>query len=260
MRFKTDQFTVGLKQLLRQKSFRITENTAEDVYQVTNGEVSFSLDVRQARVDYERFHDLSQVERLLQQKEMDFAAKYRLASYKNAQSSLRLLLLRDEMVSADTIGEDYGGGLKRVVAFVTENQSVIPLSSLYMKKWGVPQDVLLAVGERNMTELLKQTPLEVSEVGGRIKMLEFAVENPRLRAALMLAGNFRRLVSEHLGNRFLVVAPAVESMVAVQDVTNNIVESFGPVVLEEFKQSSCPLSTDVLLFSPQGISIAGRFR
>ena len=131
--------------------------------------------------------------------------------------------------------------------------------SVGQKKWGVPKDVLFSVADNNMCEIFRRTELRVSEIAGKIKVVEFVSEYDGTTSSLMLCSEFRNAVSQRLGARFLLVAPSSESMLAVEDVTNDIVESLGPVVLEEYKKTKNKLSTNVYLFSQAGISVAGRF-
>ena len=168
--------------------------------------------------------------------------------------------MREENIGGDYIAADFMNNIKKVVAFTTDNQNICPLSAAYLKAWGIPRDVLFAVADKNMCDILKRTELYVSTIAGKIKVIEFPVENVKLRSALMLCSNFKKSISDKLGARFLLVAPSAESMLAVEDVTNNIIESFGPVVLDEYRKSVNKLFTEVLLFSPSGMSIAGKFQ
>lgn len=257
---KGNPFFDVMKSMLGEKNYTVSQRISDDLYEVTNGNVTLRLDVRAAREQFQLDGKTDLLQECVAQAILDFSSRYRLVSFQSAQTCLRLLLMRADRVTPDMIADDFIPNVKRVAAFTADGMEVYPLSSSYLKKWAVPRDVIFAVGQRNMDQILLQCDRYVSAVGGKIRVMEFTMKNPGLRAALMLAGCFRDVVSEKLGARFLVVAPSAESMMAVQDVTNNIVESFGPVVLDEYASAACPLTTDVLLFSPQGISIAGRFQ
>ena len=260
MFFQKDKFNKIFKNTLQKKGFDLKHKISDDIYEISSGDISFTIDVCEARRDYEYSNNVSTLENLLLQLELDFTAKYKLVSFQNAQSCLRLLLMREENIGGDYIAADFMNNIKKVVAFTTDNQNICPLSSAYLKAWGIPRDVLFAVADKNMCDILKRTELYVSTIAGKIKVIEFPVENVKLRSALMLCSNFKKSISDKLGARFLLVAPSAESMLAVEDVTNNIIESFGPVVLDEYKKSVNKLFTEVLLFSPSGMSIAGKFQ
>lgn len=257
--FNRDKFLKAFKIKLQKKNFTLGRQVKPNVYEITSGTITFSINVGDARESF-LVSSNEAIDNLMLQVEMDFASKYRLVSFNNAQSCIRMLLIRAEDVTEDNISADFYNGMRKIIAFSTDNQNIFPLSISYMKKWGVPADVLFAVADRNMCEVLRKTDLYVSTISGRIKVIEFPAENSRLRSSLLLCSTFRKVISDKLGSRFLIVVPSAESILAVQDVTNNIIESFGPVVLDEYRKSTYPLSTEVLLFTPNGISTAGKFQ
>lgn len=252
-------FNKAFKNLMKQKNYEVTRKISENIYEIVCQGICFEVDVSEARQSYEQSRDAA-LDNLLLRIELDYIAKHKLTSFQNAQNCLRCLPARES--EADSIAVPFlnGLGLQKVLAFTTDDKNIFPLNAEYLKKWNVPKDVLFAVADRNMSEILRRTELYVSTISGKIKVIEFPVENPKLRTALMFCSNFKKLVSDKLGARFLVLAPSQESMLAVEEVKNNVVECFGPVVLQEYQKAECPLSTDVFLFSPSGVSIAGKFK
>ncbi len=257
---KPNKFQHELKTRLKEHDFQLGREISPDVYEVINGAMSFNLDTRAARLEYESSKSTETLEDILRTLELDFAAKYKLSVFHNAQRFLRLLIMREEDINEGCIYTDYVDNLKKVIAFTTDDKKVYPLNNAYLKKWGVPKDVLFSVADRNMCDIFRKTELRVSEITGNIKVMEFNTDKTTLCASLILCSEFRRVVSDKLGARFLLVAPSLEKLLAVEDVTNNIIESFGPVVTEEYMKSENKLSTNVYLFSQSGITVAGRFR
>lgn len=257
---KLDRFNWTFKKILKGKGFKITREISENNVEVTSGMVSFTVDVGEARKEFRATKKTEKLEQLLLQMELDFTSKYRLVSFHNAQGCMRLMLSPSERVEEDWVSMDFISGLKKVIAFSTDNANVFPLSAGYLKKWGVPKEVLFSVADRNMCSILRKSGLHVSTISGKIKLIEFETENKCLCAALMTASDFRRTIAERLGPRFLIIAPSASSLVAIEDVTNNIIEAFGPVVLEEYSVSADKLTTEVFLFSPSGVITAGKFK
>lgn len=259
MFFIKDKFYREFKKLLSQKNFQISRKIEEDVYEITSGTVTFTVDVRDARRDFEYGRNSKTLEFLISTIELDFTSKYKLVSFNNAQPCLRVLLMRSEDVSENYISMDFLGDIKKVVAFSTDNNTVYPLNSEYLKKWGIPKDVLFNVGDKNMCDVLREGSISVSTIAGQIRVIEFNSVNEKLRASVLSCSSFRKVVSEKLGPKFLVVIPSSESILAVEDVRNDIIETFGPIVMQEFQKSRNKLSTDVYLFTSTGISVTGKF-
>ena len=259
MFFVKDKFYKQFKNMLNKKNFQIVRKIDEDMYEVSSGTVSFNVDVRDARRDYEYGRNPKTMEILISRLELDFIAKYKLVSFHNAQQSLRTLLMRDEDVLEEYISMDFVEHVKKVMAFTTDDENIYPLDSEYIKKWGVPKDVLFNVSDKNMCDVLRAGNITVSTIAGKIKVIEFSSVSENLRASIMACSSFKKLVSEKLGARFLVVIPSSSSILAVEDVRNDIIETFGPIVVQEYKKAKNKLSTDVFLFDSNGISAAGRF-
>lgn len=257
---KKSKFYKELKNKLKEREFQLGREIEPDIYEVINGAMSFNIDVKAARRDYEYSRNTKLLDELLETLELDFAAKYKLSVFHNAQRFLRLILMREEDVNESLIYTDFADNLKQVIAFTTDDKTVYPLNNAYLRKWSTPKDVLFSVADKNMCELFRKTELRLSEIAGKIKVVEFVTEYPALCASMMLCSDFTETVSSKLGARFLLVAPSSESLLAVEDVTNDIVETLGPVVIEEYKKSTHRLSTNVYLFSRTGITIAGRFQ
>lgn len=255
-----DRFTRLLKNALKSKNFELGESISENEYLVINGTISFNINITEAKNDYERNKSTQKLDELIKKLERDYSVKYSLVTFHNAQQYLRLMLLPSEKVKENYVSLDFIDGVKKVIGFSYDSDTVTPIEDSFLDKWSVPRDVLFAVADRNMCNLLAKTEMRVSVISGGIHVLEFPGGNENIRAALMLCSSFRKSVSEKLGNKFLVVAPSERSLMAVENVTNNIIEAFGPVVVNEYLKADNPIFTDVLLFTQNDITVAGRFR
>ena len=259
---RNNGFQKTFQDMLRQKNCEIKQKISADAYVIAFGRSEFKLDTSAARHAYEKDRDISVLETVIRRMETDHLLEDRLDNFANAQTGLRCLLVPEHESGEGWMEVPFSDNirLKKRLMYAGSEENIFPLGTAYLKKWGVPKEVLFAVADRNMCDLLRKTELYVSTIAGKIKVVEFHTENVRLRTALMACSNFKKLVSEKLGVRFLVLAPSQESMLAVEDVRNDVIECFGPVVLKEFEKSAAPLSTDVFLFSQNGISVAGKFR
>lgn len=256
---KNSLFNSILKTALRKNGFLTKGMVSENKIVVLKDGISFYADISRAREQYLQSGELFELETLLADIRFKFALNYKLESFQTAQSSLRHLLVREEDLEEGWIWGSFAGGIKKILTFA-DGENVYPLGVSYLKKWGVPKDVLFAVADRNMSEILKKASLHTCVVAGRVRAIDFTLEPLRLKASFMLCSNFQKLVSEKLGARFLVFAPSQEYLLAVEDVKNNVVESFGTAVVEQYLKSDNKLSTEVFLFSPSGISTAGKFK
>ena len=53
----------------------------------------------------------------------------------------------------------------------------------------------------------------------------------------MVCSDFRRSVYTYMGAKFLVVAPSTESFLILENITNNILENLGNIIVKEYRKS-----------------------
>ena len=187
---KRSKFYKELKARLKENRFQLGREIEPDVYEVINGAMSFNFDVKAAKREYDQTKSTVLMDKLIKNLELDFAAKYKLAVFHNAQRFLRALVMREEDVNESYIYTDFVDNLKQVIAFTTDDKNAYPLNAAYLKKWGVPKDVVFSVADKNMCDLFRKSELRVSQIAGEIRVVEFESSYEELSASLIL---FRRM-------------------------------------------------------------------
>lgn len=254
-----DKFERGFKNALKRQNFHITAKESDSVFEISNGSAVFTVDVGEARRIYEQTRSDEELDELIRRLEQDFTTTGRMVSFTNGQEFLRLMLMREQDIDRSMISEDFVDGLKKVVVYTPDDKIVHTLDEDTLRRWGVPREVAFSVADRNMCKILSRAEVNEETLSGGVKTLEFKVPCPAFCSSLLLCNEFRPTVYGRLGAKFLVVAPSRESLLVLQNITNNILEGLGTVILDEYKKAENPLTTDVLLFTAKEIQIAGRF-
>lgn len=257
--FSKDKFEAEFKNALKRQNFHITEKESSDAYEISNGSASFKVNVSEARQIYEQTRSDKELDKLIKRLEMDFTTEGRMVSFTNGQEFLRLMLMREKDVDETMISADFAEGLKKVVVYTPDNEMIHNLDESTIKRWGVPREVAFSVADRNMCRILSNAEIGEEVLVGNVKALEFKIPCPVFCSSLILCNEFRSAVYERFGAKFLVVAPSRENLLVLQNITNDILEGLGTVILNEYKKAKNPLTTDVLLFTPKDIQTAGRF-
>lgn len=257
--FVRDKFEIGFKNALKRQNFYITSKESDSVFEISNGSAVFKIDVGDARRIYEQTRSDEELDKLIRRLEQDFTTTGRMVSFTNGQEFLRLMLMREQDVNRSMISADFVEGLKKVVVYTPDDKIVHTLDEAALKRWGVPREVAFSVADRNMCKILSRAEISEETLSGGVKTLEFKVPCPEFCSSLLLCNEFRPAVYKRLGAKFLVVAPSRENLLVLQNITNNILEGLGTVILDEYRKAENPLTTDVLLFTPKDIQIAGRF-
>ncbi|MCM1022764.1 MAG: hypothetical protein NC395_01735 [Prevotella sp.] len=257
--FRRDKFEAGFRNALKRRQFTVVSKPDDNKYEVSNGTVVFTVDVSEARAAYEQSRSDEELDRLINRLEHDCLTKGRMVSFTNGQEFLRLLMMREKDVTADMICADFVEGLKKVAVYTPDDEIIHFLDEDTLKRWGVPREVIFSVADRNMCRILSKAEINEESLGKDIKALEIKISAPAFCSSLIMCNEFRPTVYEKLGAKFLVVAPSRENLLVLKNITNNILEGLGTAILSEYRKAKNPLTTDVLLFTPQEIQVAGRF-
>lgn len=257
--FCRDKFEAGFRNALKRQHFYITSRDSDSVFEISNGTAVFKVDVGEARAVYEKNGSDEELDKLIKRLELDFVTKGRMVSFTNGQEFLRLLIMREKDVDSMMISADFVDGLKKVVVYTPDDEIIHFLDEATLKRWGVPREVVFSVADRNMCRILSKAEIGEEIFCGNIKALELKLPCPEFCSSMIMCNEFRSLVYDRLGAKFLVVAPSRESLLVLKNITNDILEGLGTVILSEYRKAKNPLTTDVLLFTPQDIQIAGRF-
>ncbi len=257
--FSRDKFESSFRTALKNRRFDIVSKNEDGSYEVTNGTAVFTVDAGEARASYEKNRSDEELERLISRLEHDCLTKGRMVSFTNGQEFLRLLIMRDKDVDGTMISVDFVEGLKKVAVYTPDDEIIHFLDEDTLKRWGVPREVVFSVADRNMCKMLSKAEIKEETLTGGIKALDFKVSAPAFCSSLIMCNEFRSAVYGQLGSKFLVVAPSRENLLALKNITNDILEGLGTVILSEYRKAKNPLTTDVLLFTSQEIQVAGRF-
>lgn len=257
--FSRDKFDMDFRSALKRRSLTVVSRSDNDIYEITDGTSAFKIDAKKARKIYEKNNSQKDLENFIRGVEKECDMENRMVSFTNGQEFLRFIVMRSCDVNEDMISADFVDGLKKVVVYTSDDTNLHFIDDACMKRWAVPREVLFSVADRNMCKLLSRAEVEKSEVAPGIMALEFNMKSKKLLASLMMCNDFRRTVYKHMGSKFLVVAPSENNLLVLENITNNILEGLGNVIVKEYTKSKHPLTTDVMLFTPDDIQIAGRF-
>lgn len=259
---KTDEkFNRLFRSALKKNRFSVEKRGSRDYYIITDGNSSLDFDVSSEKFEYARNRSPEAINKLMERVIRDFGILERMISFTNGQEFIRFTVMRDDEITGDMITDDFMGGLKRVICYTGDNVRSRLLSEEYMKKWDVPREVLFSVADRNMCRLLKKAEYSDSTAdgAGTVRCLDFKAEGSDFTVALMMCSEFHNFISERLGSRFLVAAPSKDTLLALTDVTNNVLERLGSAIVGEYRWASRPLTTDIFHYSSAGIRVAGHF-
>lgn len=255
---KRDKFEAEFKNAMRRRNMTVTSRNG-DICVIKGDPSEFTLDISGLRKEYERCPTEEVLGVLMRKIERECDMEARMCSFTNGQEFLRLTVMRKEEVAADMISSDFIGDLCRVIVYTSDDIVLHSLSDSVLKKWGMPQEVAFSVADRNMCRLLAKTEIKKTRLAEGVNAMEFELPCGHLGVSFILCNDFRRTVYQYMGAKFLVAIPSRDSILILENITNNILEKLGNEIVREYKRSEYPLTTDILLFTADDIRIAGHF-
>lgn len=259
---KTEERFARLMKGALKKNRYTAEKRSKDYYMVSDGRDTVGVDISREKYSFAKNRDPACVEKLMERIRREFYILSRLVSFTNGQEFIRYTIMRSEEVGRDMIAEDFIGGLKKVICYTGDDVKARHIGEEYTKKWDVPREVLFSVADRNMCRLLRKTAFSESVLrdgSQAIRCLDFKAEGSDFTVALMMCADFRSYISAHLSPKFLVAVPSKDTIIVMSEVTNDVLERLGAVIVSEFRFASRPLTTDIFLYTAAGVEIAGHF-
>ena len=258
-RFGSDNFDKVFKNSLKHSSLTAEEAQGNNIIRISNGRSELQYDISEIRQNYSKDKQARTIDDFISRAVYELSLEDRMLSFTNAQSFLRLMVLRDSETKPHMIFTDFAGSLKKTVCYCGDRDDIFMLDRKYLKKWGVPAEVLFSVADRNMGRILSRAEYTCSVIGNGVNVMEFETKGDPLIVSSMMCEDFRELAAEKLGPRFFVAAPSRESLIAVQEVADNILAGLGEAVVNDYKWADDPLTTDIFHYTPTDITVAGHF-
>ncbi len=254
-----DKFDAEFKNALKRHNFSVINKISDTLYELSSGTASFHVDIYDAKRQYDINKNDEQLEKVIRIIELQCVTESKMISFTNGQSLLRFIVMREDEIKQDYIYTDFVNGLKKVLVYTADDFALNMLNVNYMKKWGMPKEVLFSVADRNMCRLLDKAEIKEADLSDNVKAIEFNLPSKELCVSMMMCNEFRKVVYSRIGAKFLVLAPSREILLVLENITNNILEGLGNVIVNEYKKAKHPLSTNVFLYTPNDIQVVGRF-
>ncbi|MGN6493705.1 MAG: hypothetical protein ACTHLE_17010 [Agriterribacter sp.] len=126
--------------------------------------------------------------------------------------------------------------------------------------WGITETELDAQANNNADKLLKQTSISFATIENR-KLGLIEVENTVLKGALLFAPAMKEKIKADLGFPFYAVIPVRDFCYIFSEKDFDFFSGrMGKVVVDEYKQSGYPITTEILKFTDNGVEAVGKYQ
>ena len=248
-----DKLGKDLKSVLKKHSMKIKAHSG-DVYDISDGIISFSADLSAFRE-----HDYSEemLDDVIMRRYKMAEAESRMVSFTNGQAFLRFVLTAAENVTPSMVTLDFTDNLKKVAVYTADDHDYKLISGVQLKKWDVPMEVAFSAADKNMCRMMDKCEFRTVKLRPEVNAVEIEPVYPEFMASFIACGDFRMKMSKLLGDKFIVLAPSDESVIAVDNLTEEFYGEITKIVSKEYRAAEKPLTTSVLIFDRSGVTEAG---
>jgi hypothetical protein len=223
---------------------------------ISQGELTLKISLDNVRRNYERDKDKTHISDLVRT-----LTSYSIevpANWSEAKSDIYISLFPNDNDFKDfvhqQITEDFGK------VYVHSGQDKLTwITNEDLKKWNITESELDLQANLNAERLLAVTEITLDTIENR-KLGLIEVEDETLKGALLFAPSMKEKVKINFGFPFYAVIPVRDFCYIFSE---NDFEFFsnkvGAVVVEEFKNSGYPITTEILKFTDNGVEAVGKY-
>jgi hypothetical protein len=227
----------------------------DGTFAVKLNETEFTISLENLARDFATDQDLRRVSRFV---ETILSTLQPLPDWPLAKAGIRFSAERSDHDFGDSLYESITDSLCRVLAYVDPGETSITwLTASMLEDWNVSREEAAAVAAENMSELLRQTPVEI-EMIDRFHLGMLATNSP-LKASLIFSPNFAEILAPKLGWPVFAVIPCRDFAYVFPETDRDLIGRLGRVVVEEYSNGAYPISTEVYRLSDHGVKAIGRF-
>jgi hypothetical protein len=143
------------------------------------------------------------------------------------------------------------------VLFNPDVGSITWITPSMLGDWGVSQEEVTSAGQANLNAEARTATLEYKDVDG--VRLGYLTSRLPFKASLLLAPDLRITAEPILGWPILAVAPARDFLYLWSAGHPELIGRLGSVVLQEFRSSPYPISTEIYEVGSDGVDAIGEY-
>ena len=128
-----------------------------------------------------------------------------------------------------------------------------------LKKWNISTADLDKQANSNADKLLSLTSISYDTIENR-KLGLIEVKHTSLKAALLFAPTMKEKVKKDFGFPFYAVIPVRDFCYIFSEKDYDFLsDKIGQVVVDEYKKSGYPITTEILKFTDKGVEAVGQY-
>ncbi|WP_298507137.1 hypothetical protein [uncultured Maribacter sp.] len=221
---------------------------------ISKGDITLNVSLDNIRRDYQRDKDksiISDFAKTLMNYTLEIPEKWT-----EAKENIFISLYPSDYEFKDFINYKLTDKVHKIYIHI-ENDMLTWISKEDIEKWNISESTLNEQAEKNGDRILAKSTIEYNTIENR-KLGRLESEFINLKGALLLAPSMKEKIQTDFSFPFYAVIPVRDfCYVFSENDFEFFSQRIGQVVVEEYKQSGYPLTTELLKFSKNGIETVG---
>lgn len=254
---KTKDFVFDeFKSQIEKYGMKIDSVDKTELIYISQGDATLKVSLDNVRKNYERDKDTSHISDLVQT-----LVSYSIelpSNWTDAKNSIYISLFPNDYEFNDFLHSKITDEFSKVYVYSGQDR-LTWITEEDLKKWNVTVRDLDEQANNNADELLSVTPISYDTIENR-KLGLIEIEHASLKAALLFAPSMKEKLKEHFGFPFYAVIPVRDFCYIFSEKDFDFFSKrIGDVVVDEYKKSGYPITTEILKFSQKGVEAVGRY-
>lgn len=244
-----------VKKALWEQGFVIDKIDGDGLIHVSKGDFQVRVSLDNVRKQYQRDKNESCIESFI--KAMADACDP-IPDWQTAKSNIYLSLFPSNHDFGDFINYPVTEKFNTIFIY-SSNAKNNWVNYDQLRDWNISEKELVEIAYQNMDIELTKASLETTLIEDK-KLAFFETKHDTLKSSLLLSKNLKQKVFNELGWGIYAVLPVRDFcyMFSENDI-DFFSERLGAVVVDEFKKSGYPITTEIIKIDDDGINVYGEY-
>lgn len=249
-RFKTRLEHLGLS---------IDKIDDEGLVHIEHGENTLKISLNNVRKSYEQDGNFDHLDNLIQSIH-EYLMEVPIPNWNESKDKVFLSLFPSDFDYQDFINEKVTADFHKYYVYY-DNEQYIWVDHKQLEEWQIDQQIFKEQVDKNMNALLDRSSIEILETESGARLAYFHTEIEGLKSALLFSKNLKNKILPILGFPVYCVLPVRDFCYMFSDKDKNeLINSLGETVLNEYNSSGYEITTEILKLSDNGIEVIGKFQ
>uniref|UniRef100_UPI00404A3193 hypothetical protein n=1 Tax=Flavobacterium sp. TaxID=239 RepID=UPI00404A3193 len=252
---KEDFVFEKFKSELEKKGVKIDSIDEEEIIYINVNDNILEISLENTRRNYERDADESHVFDLVN---TVISYENALPTWEVAKEKIYVQLFATDFDLQNSIIEKVTNKFSKGYV-ISENDKLTWISKEILNTWNINETELKNQANSNANRLLSETEIKYEIVEDR-KLGLIDVENSFLKGSLLFASDMKEKIKADIGFPFYAVIPVRDFCYIFSEKDMKFFSMrIGEVVVDEYKKSGNPVTTEILKFTESGVEVVGKY-